>query len=60
MQEEEKGLNKFTKLGLIGLVVALKKVRNHQDKEIKRLERKIYNPFKRNYSDKDINKFHIY
>jgi len=50
-REEEKGMNKFTKLGLIGLVVALKKVCNHQEEEIKRLKRKIYNPFKRKYSE---------
>tara|TARA_R100000900_G_scaffold18231_1_gene15283 strand:- start:167 stop:364 length:198 start_codon:yes stop_codon:yes gene_type:complete len=56
-REEEKGLNKFTKSGLIRLVVALKKVCNHQEEEIERLKRKIYNPFKRKYSDKDINKF---
>ena len=53
MSREE--MNKFTKSGLIGLVLALKKVCNHQEEEIKRLKRKIYNPFKRKYSDKNIN-----
>jgi len=53
MSREE--MNKFTKPGLIGLVLALKKVCNHQEEEIKRLKRKIYNPFKRKYSDKNIN-----
>lgn len=47
-------MNKFTKSGLIRLVVALKKVCNHHEEEIERLKRKIYNPFKRKYSDKDI------
>ena len=55
MSREE--MNKFTKSSLIGLVLALKKVCNHQEEEIKRLRRKIYDPFKSKYSDKDINKF---
>jgi len=55
MSREEMN-NLYTKSGLIKLVLALEKVCNYQQEEIKRLNRKIYNPFKRNYSDKDIKK----
>ena len=49
MREIKEQMNEFTKSGLIGLVVALKKVCNHQQEEIKRLEREIYNPLKQKY-----------
>ena len=49
MREIKEQMNKFTKSGLIGLVVALKKVCNHQQEEIKRLKREIYDPIKQKY-----------